>query len=123
MVITILCNSKDISIRLAELIYETNNGVSFFSAFSYTEAINCLGKHKADIVLLDFDFAENDTVQLLKWIKKNSVETVVMVLYSLAGELRIKQFRDCGADYLFDKYNDFEKIAPVIKTICKAVSF
>jgi len=122
MIITIFCNSKLISIRLAELIDETTDGVSFQNAFSYAEAMKCLAEYKADIVLMDLDFAGNNAAKLLKWIKKYSDETVVMVLFSLASEPSIKQFRDYGADYLFDKYNDFEKITPVIKTIRRKVS-
>lgn len=122
MIIKIFCSSKNISIRLAELINETNEGVIFYNAFSYTEAIKCLAEHKADIVLLDLDFAGNNTVKLLKWIKKFYAEAVVLGLFSLASEPVMKQFRNYGADYLFDKYNDFEKIAPVIKAIRKKMS-
>lgn len=119
MVITILGNSKHISNRIVELIDETNKGVSFHHCFTYNEAIDCLGEHKTDVVLLDFDFEGNKAIELLKKIREYSADTVVMVLFNLAGENSIKQFRDSGADYLFDKYNDFEKIAPVIKTIGK----
>lgn len=117
MVITIFGNSKHISYRLVELIGETNKGVSFYNCFSYCDAITCLSEQKTDVVLLDFDFAENKAFDLLKKIREYSTETVVMVLFNLASDFSIKQFRDSGADYLFDKYNDFEKIAPIIKAI------
>lgn len=117
MVVTIFGNSKHISNRIVELIAETNKGVSFHNCFTYAEAIICLGKQKTDVVLLDFDFEGNKAFELLKRIREYSAETVVMVLFTLASDFSIKQFRDSGADYLFDKYNDFEKIAPVIKAI------
>ena len=119
MVITILGKSKHISNRIVELIDETNKGVSFHSCFTYAEAISCLSKQKTDVVLLDFDFEGNKAFDLLKKIREYSAETVIMVLFHLASDFSTKQFRDSGADYLFDKYNDFEKIAPVIKAIDK----
>ncbi len=119
MVITIFGNSTHISNRIIELIDETNKGVSFYNCSSYAEAITCLSENKTDVVLLDFDFAGNKVFDLLKKIREYSAETVVMVLFNLASDFSMKQFRDSGADYLFDKYNDFEKIAPVINTISK----
>lgn len=117
MVITIFGTSKHIGNRIVELIDEANKGVSFYSCFSYAEVITCLSEQKTDVVLLDFDFAGNRAFDLLKKIREYSAETVVMVLFNLASDFSIKQFRDSGADYLFDKYNDFEKIAPVINAI------
>jgi len=117
MIITVFCNSKHISIRLMELIDETNEGVSYYSAFSYEEAIQRLTEQYADVVLIDVDFAKNKTPELLKRIQQNPGNPVVMVLFSAGSEISMKQFRNSGADYLFDKYNDFEKIAPVIKSI------
>ncbi|MEQ1799547.1 MAG: response regulator [Lacibacter sp.] len=117
MFITILSHSKHISNRIAELIGETNEGVFFHNCFTYAEAISCLSEQKTDVVLLDFDFEGNKAFDLLKRISEYSAETVVMVLFHLASDSSMKQFRDSGADYLFDKYNDFEKIAPVINTI------
>lgn len=117
MVVTIFGNSKHISNRIVELIDETNKGVFFHNCFTYAEAVSCLGKQKTDVVLLDFDFEGNKAFDLLKRIREFSAETVVMVLFHLASDFSIKQFRDSGADYLFDKYNDFEKIAPVINAI------
>lgn len=119
MVITIFGNSTHISNRIIELIDETNKGVSFYNCSSYAEAITWLSENKTDVVLLDFDFAGNKVFDLLKKIREYSAETVVMVLFNLASDFSMKQFRDSGADYLFDKYNDFEKIAPVINTISK----
>lgn len=119
MVITILAHSKHISNRIVELIGETNEGVFFQSCFTYAEAITCLSEQKTDVVLLDSDFEGNKAFDLLKKIRKYSAETVVMVLFHLASDFSMMQFRDSGADYLFDKYNDFEKIAPVINAINK----
>jgi len=122
MVITILGYSKHISNRIAELIDETNKGVFFHNCCTYAEAITSLSEQKTDVVLLDFDFEGNKAFDLLKKIRENSAETVVMVLFNLASDFSIKQFRDSGADYLFDKYNDFEKIAPVINAINKRLN-
>lgn len=121
MVISIFCNSIHITNRLVELIDETNHELSFFSAFSYKEAMDCLLKHQMDVVLLDVDFAGNKAFELLEKMQLFSDKTVVIGLYSVASEFSIKQFRDGGAGYLFDIYNDFEKIAPVIKTIRKGL--
>jgi len=73
MVITIFGTSKYIGNRIVELIDETNKGVSFYSCFSYTEAITCLSEQKTDVVLLDFDFAGKKAIHLLKKIRDDSV--------------------------------------------------
>ncbi len=117
MQVLIFDRSKEIANRIIDQISETNTGITFFSAVSYAESVNLLKESKPDVVLLDLNFNGNTAIELLKEIKQLNDKTVAIVWYTHADERSLKLCKELGADYLFDKYEEFEKIPGIISAI------
>ena len=108
MQVLIFDRSKDIAKRIIDQISETNRDITFYNADSFPASINILKECSPDVVLLDLNFPGNTAIELLKEIKKANDKTVVIVWYTHADEQSLKLCRELGADFLFDKYDEFE---------------
>lgn len=117
MVILIFERSQQITERLIGLISETIRGISFRKANTYKEALELLDEYNPQAVLLDLDFPDDTAISLLQAIKGSGDQTVAIVLYTMADQQKIKLFEENGADFMFDKYHEFEKIPGVIMDI------
>ena len=117
MKILIFENSKQIAERLIELISETMKDVTFHKAGSYGEALYFLNECSLDAVLLDFEYPGNGSVELLKKIKASNDNIMVLALLSEVNESKVKQCEQYGADFIFDKYADFERIPAILYAI------
>ena len=118
MKILIFENSRQIAERLMELISETMKDVTFYKATSYGEALYFLNECSPDAVLLDFEYPGNSSIELLKKIKSSNDKTMVLALLSQVNESNVQQCEQYGADFIFDKYADFEQIPEVVSAIC-----
>ena len=117
MKILIFENSRQIAERLMELISETMKDVTFYKATSYGEALYFLNECNPDAVLLDFEYPGNSSIELLKKIKSSNDKTMVLALLSQMNESNVQQCEHYGADFIFDKYADFEQIPEVVNAI------
>ena len=117
MKILIFENSKQIAERLVSLITETMKDIVFYKAGSYAEALYFLQEYNPDVVLLDLKYPGNSGVELLKKVRESDDKTVVIALLSGVDEFSMRQWEQYDADFIFDKYADFEKIPEVISTI------
>ncbi len=117
MEVLIFERSKEIAKRIIDQISETNMGLTFCIAVSYAESLKLLKESKPDVVLMDLNFNGNTAIDLLKEIKQSNDKTVVIVWYTNASERSLKLCKELGADFLFDKYDEFEKIPGVIRAI------
>lgn len=117
MQVLVFDSSKEIAERLIGLISEARKGITFYKAFADHEAVNLLKKIQPHAVLLDLNFPGNSAIELLKQIKSMNDKTIVIVLFGMADEFSLNQFKTQGADFIFDKYDDFEKIPDIINTI------
>ena len=117
MVIAILEKSTLIAERMVDLIKETNKGVTFHYADSYEEGFTLLIEQQPSVVLLELKFPDNNILELIKKIKTLDDKTIVIVLFSLRDEQRLAQCEAHGADYILDKYDEFEKLPEIINSI------
>ncbi len=117
MVLLILERSKLITDRLIDLISEAREGVKFLRTDCYKEATELLDEFNPDVVVLDLNLLGTTPLQLLKKIKELSDAKIVIVLFSIADEYTLEQWREYGADFFFDNYYEFEKIPAVIRSI------
>jgi DNA-binding NarL/FixJ family response regulator len=119
MILLIIDGSDIIIQRLAFLITESgNNNISaVHSAVSYADATALLKEIKPDVVLLDMYLPGRRSADLFKLIKKNNINASVIILANYADAVTKEKYEWVGADFVFDKYNDFEKIPVTIDAI------
>jgi DNA-binding NarL/FixJ family response regulator len=117
MEILIVDSSLQIIERLKEMLSEAENIHSIHKAVSYEEARKLFKQNKPDVVLLDIRLPGNKSLKLLKEIKTFRRNTCVIVLYTQINNYILELFQFLGADFLFDKYYDFEKISWAINTL------
>ena len=117
MQILIVDSSVSIIERLEEMLSETENITAVDSAVSYEGAKNLFQENRHDAVLLDIDLPGNESLKLLREIKKAGEETCVIILFTLADNYIEAQCKYLGADFFFDKYYDFEKINRLLSSV------
>jgi DNA-binding NarL/FixJ family response regulator len=119
MTLLIIDGSDIIIQRLAFLITESesNNISAVHSAVTYADATALLLQIKPDVVLLDMHLPGLQSPDLLKLIKKNNTNSALIILVNYANAVTKEKYRWVGADFVFDKYNDFEKIPIAIDAI------
>jgi DNA-binding NarL/FixJ family response regulator len=112
MLILIIDSSVQIVERLEEIISEAGNITAVHRALSYEEAKKLIEENKYDVVLLDIDLPANESLKLLREIKKADEETCVIILsFHMDNYIRAQYLE---ADFFFDKYYDFEKICGLL---------
>jgi DNA-binding response OmpR family regulator len=117
MVILLLDKSQHITDRLVNYISEARYDVIFQKAITYTDAMAMLDEYKPEAVIMDINFPGPKAIELLQTIKASNDKTVIIVLFSIADDFMLKQLKEHGAHFLFDKYKEFEKIPSTIVAI------
>ena len=110
MLILIVDSSIQIIERLEELISEAGNITIIHRAVSSEEAKKLFEKNKYDLVLLDIDLPGNESLKILKEMKKIREKTCIIILFTHIDKYIQEQCKYLGADFFFDKYYDFEKV-------------
>ena len=72
--------------------------------------------------MLDIDLPQNESFKLLKLIKQAAIFTPVIILSAHTDGYVLRQCKLMGADYYFDKYHEFEKIAGIINSIYSKIN-
>lgn len=119
MPVLVLDSSTHLADRLVDLVAEVKQETEIYKAATDKAAIKLLEKLKPAAVLLDADFSGNSAIAMLKKIKTTNDKTVVIVLYTNTDEKKLKLYKEIGADFIFNKYDDFEKIPAIISAIHK----
>jgi DNA-binding response OmpR family regulator len=114
MLILIIDSSIQIVERLEEIISEAENITAIHRAVSYEEAKKLFKENKYAAVLLDIDLPGNESLKLLREIKKNRKETCIIILFTHIDNYIQEQCKLMGADFFFDKYYDFGKISGLL---------
>lgn len=114
MVVLIFDRSRYIPERLISLIAEAREGAICYKAGTYEEAIFLLEEFVPHAVLLDQHFPGNSVIELLTLIRKTNTKAKIIVLFTIIDDHKLNLYKENGADFLFDKYHEFEKIPPAI---------
>lgn len=104
--------------RLKDLVSEALNIEDIELSVSFPDALKKIKTNLPGIVLLDLASPVNASVRFLWEIKKENPQIAVIVLSDTPGKKIKEQCESAGADYFFDKYDEFEKIPGTIKEIC-----
>jgi DNA-binding NarL/FixJ family response regulator len=100
--------------RLKGIIRETGHSGSIHIANNYDEAMTLIEKMNVQTVILDINLPQNKSYELLKQIKKINRHILVIVLSIHTDNHTKEQCMALGADYFFDKYNEFGKITSIL---------
>ncbi len=114
MTIGIIEASTEIAERLIELIRESVVEPFFLHARNCEEAQDLFQEKAPDALLMDLKYPGLYCLEMLKNLKIKNKNTTVILLYTHLDEMIFKKLTEEGADYLLDKYTEFEKIPVII---------
>ncbi len=118
LVILLVEDSLLIIERIIGMLGELDNVKLIVHAANYRESIRMMNEVSADVVLLDLNLPDKSGIELLQVIKTTQPKMKVIVLTNHATEGYREICTSMGADYFFDKSNDFDKIPDVIGSMC-----
>ncbi len=106
--------------RVDDLLAETE-GVRFLgNADTMTAALDILACEKPDAMILDINLGCSypvNGIQFLSLVRKLYPELKIIMLTNHSDLRYRKLCMDGGADYFFDKSNDYDKIPEILQTI------
>ena len=86
-------------------------------ADNVNDALILVNEKEIDVAILDFQLKEGLGIEVLTYLKSNYKNTIVIV-FSNYAEFK-KECLKLGADYFYDKSNEFEELIDVIKNLRK----
>ena len=92
-------------------------GVACESAPGVAEAWRCIQAHPPDVVVLDIQLPDGSGLDLLHTIKAAGLPTIVIMLTSFLSPQWREKCLDAGADFFFDKYDEFQRVAEVVERL------
>lgn len=103
----------------ARLLYRLNflqlkNAGGIDEAGTVSEAKELLSNKKIDVAVLDIILPDGSGIFLLEWIKKNFPAICVIMLSNYSDDTHRYFSKKAGADYFFDKANEFAELQKVI---------
>jgi DNA-binding NarL/FixJ family response regulator len=112
--ILLIDDSPVILVYLTSIIQELEGVGPVFKAGSYEDAMEIILKEHPQIVLLDIHLPGKNGIQLLRFIKETDAGIIVMMVTNQATDNYKTLCKKIGADYFFDKSEDFEKIPATV---------
>ncbi|KUO59324.1 hypothetical protein APF79_02930 [bacterium BRH_c32] len=115
MNVAIVEDSTIIKDRIKEKIDQYPEITILWEAELLSDGLRKINEEIPDYLILDIQLPDGNGIDLLKLIKEKKYNTTVIVLtnYPIGG-INLKCC-SIGADYFFDKTNEFEKVFSVLK--------
>jgi DNA-binding NarL/FixJ family response regulator len=112
-------DSPVVAERLESMLSEVDSVEYLGNAASLSLALRLINLERPNVVVLDIHLKAGGAngVHLLIQLKKNYPTMKVIMLTNLSAPQYRRTCMTLGADYFFDKTNDFEKIPAVLKEI------
>ena len=115
--VLIIEESLLISGRIRSLLLETASERAIYQSVEHKKAALLFEEIKPQAVLLDMCVPGTTSIELLQQIKKPGSQTTVVALVNCDDYQRKLKCITIGADYILDKYHEFEKIPGIINII------
>jgi DNA-binding NarL/FixJ family response regulator len=103
--------------RLATLISEIKAVELVCQASDAREALEDIRRLRPDVVVLDIRMAEGNGLRVLEAIKADAVAPVVIMLTAFPYPQYRRKCLEMGAEYFFDKTNEFDCVADVLRQL------
>jgi len=81
------------------------------------EAIDLVRDFTPDVITLDIQITSGRGIDLLRNIKKNKSQPIVIVFTNYTNPQYRKKCIEAGADYFFDKSSESEKLIEVLERL------
>ena len=112
MKILIVDDSELLRDRLIELLTNISETEMFIEAENSIEAKKLVKELNPDIIITDIRMPGGSGIEFVRHLKQsnNSASIIVLTNYAQYKEAAL----EAGADYFFDKTNEFEKVHEVV---------
>ena len=103
--------------RLTAMLAEIPRVKIVGCADSPKEALESIHKTQPDVVILDIHLKGGSGMEILPQIKKGGDSPLVIILTNYPFPHYRKKCFESGADYFFDKYNEFYKLVDILSAL------
>ncbi len=112
-------DSDYVRASLTKMLSENDRISCVFEAATIVKARELLSSERPDVMILDLSFPEGSGFEVLKYARENNCVGVVIILTNYPNDpMKNKCMKD-GADYFFDKSNEFIKAIDVINRLAE----
>ena len=120
MRVVIADDSSVVRERLTAMLSDVEEVETIGQAQDVGDAIDSFEELKPDAVILDIQMPGGSGIDVLKHIKKEQPDTVVIILTNYPYPQYRKECMDEGADFFFDKSLEFERAVEVCKGLARS---
>jgi len=119
--ITILIIEESLLIggRIRSLLLETPGKRTIYQSVDHKQAALLFEEIKPQAVLLDMCLPGTMSIELLQKIKNGNIPTAIIALVNCDDCHQQIKCTAFGADYILDKYHEFDKLPDTIDLIAK----
>ena len=104
--------------RIESMLTDVDNLEFLGNAVGIPQALELIACKQPDAVVLDLHLGNGDSgIDLLTILRNKYPRLKIIILTNLADPHYQSACFDLGADYFFDKSNDFDKVPDVLKDI------
>ncbi len=114
MKVLVVDDSAAVRARLVVLLSELPGVVDVVEARDATEAIDASSRGALSVIVLDLHLPGEPGLALLPRLRRAHTDAIVIVLTNDSSAAIRRECNERGADFFFDKSNDFERIADVV---------
>jgi DNA-binding NarL/FixJ family response regulator len=102
---------------LKKLLLSLNNSLQIIEARNIQQTLELSHELHPDLIILDIRMQDGNGIDALKVIKQKDPNQKVMMFTNYPNPLNREKCASAGADYFFDKSDDFEKVVLKVKEL------
>jgi DNA-binding NarL/FixJ family response regulator len=119
MKVFIVDDSAEVRKRIIAMLAELQMVGSIEEAENVQDAIRTLQGFIPDVVILDIQMPGGSGIDVLTKIEKKDHVPVVIMLTNYPYPQYRRKCMDAGADFFFDKSNEFDRVAEVVSSMSR----
>ncbi len=108
-------DSQIVTNHLSKMLKEVERIETIEIASTLKEARSVVERTKIDVIVLDINLPDGNGLEFLKWIKSDHAGICVIMLSNMSTDVYRRAAEKRGADYFFDKSDDFEIIHKLLE--------
>jgi len=115
MKVLIADDSSIVRKSLKRLLLSLNDHIQVYESGNVKETLDLFQEMDPDLIILDIMMPDGNGLDAIKVIKQRKPAQKVMIYTNYPSTLNRKKCKAAGADYFFDKSEDFEKMYSTVK--------